>query len=150
MLRILILEGLHWICGADASLCLHKGSLFILIFSFICMDFSFLLEYSCFAMLCQFLLSNRVNQLFSSVQSLSRVWLFVTPWTTARQASLSITAPGVYPNSCPSSWWCHPANSSSVIPFSSFPQSLPVSESFPMGQLFARTRYTVQEENKNT
>ena len=91
MLRILILEGLHWICGADASLCLHKGSLFILIFSFICMDFSFLLEYSCFAMLCQFLLSNRVNQLFSSVQSLSRVWLFVTPWTTARQASLSIT-----------------------------------------------------------
>ena len=45
--------------------------------------------------------------------------------------------PGVHPNSCPSSWWCHPAISSSVIPFSSCPQSLPASESFPMSQLFA-------------
>ena len=45
--------------------------------------------------------------------------------------------PGVYPNSCPSSWWCHPAISSSVIPFSSCPQSLPASGSFPMSQLFA-------------
>ena len=45
--------------------------------------------------------------------------------------------PGVHPNSCPSSRWCHPAISSSVVPFSSFPQSLPVSESFPMSQLFA-------------
>ena len=44
---------------------------------------------------------------------------------------------GVYSNSCPSSWWCHPAISSSVIPFSSCPQSLPASESFPMSQLFA-------------
>ena len=39
-------------------------------------------------------------------------------------------APGAYSNSCPSSWWCHPAISSSVIPFSSCPQSLPASESF--------------------
>ena len=46
-------------------------------------------------------------------------------------------APGVHPNSCPSSWWCHPAISSSVVPFSSCPQSLPASESFPMSQLFA-------------
>ena len=38
--------------------------------------------------------------------------------------------PGVYPNSCPSSWWCHPAISSSVVPFSSWPQSLPASGSF--------------------
>ena len=45
--------------------------------------------------------------------------------------------PRVYPNSCPSSRWCHPAISSSVIPFSSCPQSLPASESFPMSQLFA-------------
>ena len=45
--------------------------------------------------------------------------------------------PGVYPNSCPLSWWCHPAISSSLIPFSSCPQSLPASESFPMSQLFA-------------
>ena len=45
--------------------------------------------------------------------------------------------PGVYSDSCPSSQWCHPAISSSVIPFSSCPQSLPASESFPMIQLFA-------------
>ena len=45
--------------------------------------------------------------------------------------------PGVYPNSCPSSRWCHPAISSSVVPFSSCPQSLPASGSFPKSQLFA-------------
>ena len=44
--------------------------------------------------------------------------------------------PGVYSNSCPSSRWCHPAISSSVVPFSSWPQSLPASGSFPMSQLF--------------
>ena len=38
--------------------------------------------------------------------------------------------PRVYPNSCPSSWWCHPAISSSVVPFSSCPQSFPASGSF--------------------
>ena len=43
--------------------------------------------------------------------------------------------PGVNPNSCPSSWWCHPAISSSVVPFSSCPQSLPASGSFPMSHL---------------
>ena len=46
--------------------------------------------------------------------------------------------PGVYSNSCPSSRWCHPAISSSVAPFSSCPQSLPASGSFPMSQLFER------------
>ena len=45
--------------------------------------------------------------------------------------------PRVHSNSCPSSQWCHPATSSSVVPFSSCPQSLSVSESFPMAQLFA-------------
>ena len=44
--------------------------------------------------------------------------------------------PGVHSNSCPSSRWCHPAISSSVLPFFSCPQSLPASESFPMSQLF--------------
>ena len=43
---------------------------------------------------------------------------------------------GVHSNSQPSSWRCHPAISSSVVPFSSCPQSLPASESFPMSQLF--------------
>ena len=45
--------------------------------------------------------------------------------------------PRVHSNSHPSSWWWHPAISSSVIPFSSCPQSIPASESFPMSQLFA-------------
>ena len=44
---------------------------------------------------------------------------------------------GVYPNSCPLSRWCHPATSSSVVPFSSCPQFLPASEAFPMSQFFA-------------
>ena len=45
--------------------------------------------------------------------------------------------PGVHPASHPSSQWCHPAIPSSVVPFSSCPQSLPAAESFPMSQLFA-------------
>ena len=45
--------------------------------------------------------------------------------------------PGVYSNSCPSSWRCHPTISSFVIPFSSCLQSFPASGYFPMGQLFA-------------
>ena len=73
---------------------------------------------------------------FGTVQSLSCVWLFVTPWTAARQASLSITSSEVYPNSCPLSQWCHPAISSSVVPFSSCPQSLQASEPFLMSQQF--------------
>ena len=74
---------------------------------------------------------------FSSVQSLSRVRLFATPWIAAHQASLSIinsqsllkliSIESVMPSS----------HSSSVVPFSSCPQSLPASESFPMSQLFA-------------
>ena len=44
--------------------------------------------------------------------------------------------PGVYPNPCPLSWWYHPTISSSVVPFSSCPQSFPASGSFPMNQLF--------------
>ena len=76
---------------------------------------------------------------FSTVQSLSRVWLFAIPWTAAHQASLSIT----------NSWsllklmsidgdrWCHPTISSSVIPFSSCLQFFPASGSFPISQFFA-------------
>ena len=78
-----------------------------------------------------------VFTLFSSVQSLSHIWLFVTPWTAARQASLSITNSWVHSNSRLLSRWCHPAISSSVVPFFC-PQSLPASESFPMSQLRMR------------
>ena len=76
--------------------------------------------------------------LISSVQLLSHVWLFATPWTTSCQASLSIT------NSqslCPLSWWCHPTVSSSVILFSSHLQSFPASGSFQMSQFFAFDKF---------
>ena len=73
---------------------------------------------------------------FSSVQSLSHVWLFATPWTAAHQASLSITnswsllklmsAESMLPSNIPFS----------VVPFSSRLQSFPVSGSFPMSQFF--------------
>jgi len=72
---------------------------------------------------------------FNSVQLLSRVWLFATPWTAARQASLSITNSRCS-NSCLLSRWCHPTISSSVVPFSCL-QSFPASGSFQMSQLFA-------------
>ena len=48
----------------------------------------------------------------------------------------SSPTPGVYSNSCPSSRWCHPTISSSIVPFSSHLQSFPASESFPMSQFF--------------
>ena len=72
----------------------------------------------------------------SSVQSLSCVRLFATPWIAAYQASLSITNSQSLLKLMPIKLWCHPAISSSVIPFSSCPQSLPASGSFPMSQLF--------------
>ena len=62
--------------------------------------------------------------------------LFATPWTAACQASLSITNSQTYSNSCPSSRWCHPTISFSVVPFSSYPQSFPASGSFPMSHFF--------------
>ena len=75
---------------------------------------------------------------FSSVQSLSCVRLFVTLWVAAHQASLSITNSwSSLKLTSKSSRWCHPAISSSVVPFSSCPQSLPAPGSFPMSQLFA-------------
>ena len=73
---------------------------------------------------------------FSPVQSLSRVWLLATPWTTDARPPCPSPTPWVYSNSCPFSRWCHPTISSSVIPFSSCPQSFPASGSFPMNQFF--------------
>ena len=77
--------------------------------------------------------------LFSSVQfSRSVVSTSLRPHELqhARPPCPSPT-PAVYSNSCPSSWWCHPAISSSAVPFSSCPQSLPPSGSFSVSQLFA-------------
>ena len=71
--------------------------------------------------------------LFSSVQLLSHVWLFVTPWS-ARLPCPSPT-PGACSNSCPLSQGCHPTISSPVIPFCSL-QSFPASGSFQKSQFF--------------
>ena len=88
--------------------------------------------------------------------------MVITPWNQPRTCSVQFSSvtqscptlwphqsqharppcpsptPGVYPNSCASSRWCHPAISSSVVPFSSYPQSLPASGCFQMSQLFTR------------
>ena len=77
---------------------------------------------------------SQVYDQFSSIQLLSRVRLFVTPQHA--MPPRPPPTPGGHPNSCASSQWCHPAISSSVVPFSSCPQSLPASGSFPMSQLF--------------
>ena len=76
---------------------------------------------------------------FSSVQFSRSVMsdsLQPHEWQHSRPPCPS-SAPGVHPNSCASSRWCLPAISSSVVPFSSGPQSLSASRSFPMSQLFS-------------
>ena len=77
----------------------------------------------------------------SSVQSLSRVRLFATPWTAACRASLSSPTPRAYSNSCLSNRWCHPTISSSVVPFSSCLQSSPASGSFLMSPFIRWPKY---------
>ena len=67
---------------------------------------------------------------------ISRVWLFATHGLQHTRLPCPSPSPGVCSNSCPLSKWCHPTVSSSVVPFSC-PQSFPVSESFPMSQLFS-------------
>ena len=73
----------------------------------------------------------------ASVQLFSHVWLFVTPWTAARQASLSITNSQSLLKLMSIEWWCHPTILSSVVPFSSCLKSFPASRSFPVSQVFA-------------
>ena len=70
------------------------------------------------------------------VQSLSHAQVFATPWTAARQVSCPSLSAVACSDSCPSSWWCHPTISSSVIPFSFCLQSFLASGSFPVNQLF--------------
>ena len=66
----------------------------------------------------------------------SVVFDFLTPWTSARQASLSFTISRSLLKLMSIEWWCHPTISSSVIPSSSHLQSFPASGSFQMSQLF--------------
>ena len=82
---------------------------------------------------------------FIEVSSVAQSCLiFETPWTAAHQASLSITNSQSLLNSCPSSQWCHPAISSSVIPFVSCLQSFPASGSFPMSQFYASRGQSIE------
>ena len=74
--------------------------------------------------------------LISSVQSLSHVRLFATPWTAAHRLPCPSPIPRACSNSCPLSWWCHPTISFSVIPFSSCLHTFPASESFPISHFF--------------
>ena len=74
---------------------------------------------------------------FSSVaQSCPTLWGHMGCSTAGLPGSCPSTTPGVYSNSCPLSQWCHPTISSSVVPFSSCPQSFPASGSFLMSQFF--------------
>ena len=88
--------------------------------------------YSCRYMAWQY----QIPLYLSSVQSFSRVYLWLHGLQHAKPPWPSPT-PGVYSNSCPLSWWCHPTISSSVVPFSSCLQSFPASGSFQMSQFFA-------------
>ena len=80
---------------------------------------------------------------FSSIQLLSHVRLFATPWITVARPPCPSSTPGVHSDSRPSSQWCRPAISSSVVPFTSGPQSLPASGSFPMSWLLASVGWSI-------
>ena len=80
---------------------------------------------------------------FSSVQLLSRVRLFATPWTAACRDSLPSPTSRDCSNSCPSSRWCHPTISPSVVPFFFHLQSFPASGSFAVSQLFASGGHSI-------
>ena len=68
---------------------------------------------------------------------LSHVRLFAPQGLQHIRPPCRSATPGVYPNSCPLSWWCYPTISSSVVPFSSCHQSFLASGSFPMSQFIA-------------
>ena len=100
--------------------------------------FFFAEVFSFFQNLCRSIVNSQYYVTFSSVQfSLSVTSNSLRPHGPqhTRPPCLSPT-PGVHPNPCPLSWWCHPTISSSVIPFSSSPQSYPASGSFQVSKLF--------------
>ena len=94
------------------------------------LEFYFILFYFICVLLCLFFLFFQFSSVTQSCPTLCNPMNHSMPglpgWT-----------PGVHPNSCPLSWWYHPTISSSVIPFSSRPQSFPASGSFQMSQLSA-------------
>ena len=91
--------------------------------------------WSCFFLLCFY---SKVGCLHSGFSSSSVVSDSLRPHELQHtRPPCPSPTPGVYPNSCPLSQWCHPTISSSVVPFSSCPQSFPTSGSFQISQLFA-------------
>ena len=86
---------------------------------------------------------NTADRVVVVVQLLSRVWLFVTPWTAARQAPYPPPSPRVCSNLCPLSRWCAITISSSAAPFSFCLQSFPASGSFPVSRLFAASGQSI-------
>jgi len=105
-----------------------------------CMYHSFFIHSSVYGhLVCFFVLAN-VNSATVNIGvqfSVSVVSDSLRPHGLQHTAPCSSPTPGVYSNSCPLSWWCHPTISSSVIPFSSCLQSFPASGSFQMSQFFA-------------
>jgi len=89
--------------------------------------------------------SSSSSPIISSVQFSRSVVSDSLPPHESQHARLPCPSPtsGVHSNSRPSSRWSHPAISSSVVPFSSCPQSLPALESFPMSQLFAWSGWSI-------
>ena len=71
-------------------------------------------------------------RIVAALESLSHVWLFVTPWIAAHQASWDLHCLLEFAQTHPLSQWCQPPNLSSVVPFSFCPQSFRASGSFPM------------------
>ena len=103
-----------------------------------------------------FCMTTWISHKYTWVPSINILELCFKTWLSSVQFSCSVVSdslrphelqharppcpsptPRAYPNSCPLNRWCHPAISSSGVPFSSCPQSLPASGSFPMSQLFA-------------
>ena len=81
-------------------------------------------------------LISQVKHAVSSIQSFSRVRLFVTHGLQHARPPCPSPTPRAYSNSCPLNPWCHPTISSSVVPFFSCSQSFPASGSFQMSQFF--------------